>query len=70
MFIVEYYYYYTAFYLSLQGHIVKGLQDRFREFRRKKPGAVALQENVKVEFSFKGRPKSGGIGGPKAKKPK
>ena len=29
---------------------------------------MALQENVKVEYSFKGRPKSGGIGGPKAKK--
>ena len=48
----------------------KGIQDRFREFRRKKPGAVPAQGDVKVEYSFKGRPKSGGSGGPKAKKPK
>ena len=45
---------------------MKALQDRFREFRRRKP---AIQpEGVKVEFKFKGRPKSSG--GPHLKRPK
>ena len=55
----------------MQGHIVKALQARFREFRRNKVDKSALPANVKVEFAFKNR--AGGTAlhpGPKSKKMK
>ena len=58
----------SALPLLFQGHIVKGLQDRFREFRRKKP-VVGAASDMKVEFRFKRDPLST-TAGPIAKKPK
>ena len=42
----------------MQGHIVKALRDRFREFRRSKTINTSNQSDVKVELKRKGKQKA------------
>ena len=46
------YYFITVFHFQCQGHIVKTLQRRFREFRRDHPGND--EGDMKVRFALKG----------------
>ena len=52
----------------MQGHIVKALWARFREFRSNKVDKSALPANVKIELAFKKRATSNSYSGPKCKK--